>query len=50
MGLCGSRVDQQEALARPKAQEIVTLWGDMFQPETRSIVVLIKIADMADKF
>ena len=50
MGLCGSRQDQREALVRPVTTDIITLYGDMFQSETRSIVGLIRLAEMGDKF
>ena len=50
MGLCGSRADSREALARPIASDIVTLYGDMFSPDTRTIVELIKIAGLSNKF
>ena len=50
MGLCGSRQDYREALARPVTSDIITVYGDMFQAETRSIVGIIRLADMGNKF
>ncbi len=40
MGLCKSK----EGSIPVATQEIITVWGDMFSPDTRSLVILMKLA------
>lgn len=42
MGLCGSRASGGHSLERPH-QHLLTVWGDYFNADTRSIITLIKM-------
>lgn len=47
MGLCGGK--EQGALERP-GQGILTVWGDPFQSETRTIMAVIKLGGIPHEF
>lgn len=42
MGLCGSTANSGRPANRPSS--LVTIWGDYFSPDTRTIISIIKIA------
>jgi hypothetical protein len=43
MGLCGSKETGVATLDKP-GNGILTVWGDYFSPETRTILVILHIA------
>jgi hypothetical protein len=42
MGLCGGKESNNATLDKP-AQSILTVWGDFFSPETRTIMIMVKM-------
>jgi len=47
MGLCGGK--ENGALERPN-QGILTVYGDYFSPETRTLMALIRMGDVKHEF
>lgn len=47
MGLCGGK--EANALERP-GQGILSVWGDPFQSETRTIMAVIKLGGIPHEF
>ena len=48
MGLCDSKQDQQP-IDRPGSGKLV-VWGDFFSPETRTLLVMLKMANVPHEF
>ena len=47
MGLCQAK--PSDTLDRP-GSSILTVWGDFFQPETRTLMIMIQIAGINHEF
>jgi hypothetical protein len=45
MGMCGSKDSGLATLDKP-GTGILTVWGDYFSPETRTILVILKLSQI----